>query len=178
MFSFKENRKGSRYFLHRNSLAGYSTVSAAKSAAAPLKHDWTARESQPDLTAENTWPPKSRASPKSFTYLMSPSIFWGSRRKGENTNKHYFQILGTLHYSAEGQMCKAICMNSSWGFSSGELQFCRPAAVLPTNFAAIAVTKLLCPTLQEHQENGKTKQKQSRKRGQASASGTVFPRMV
>lgn len=35
MFSCKENRKGRRYFLHRNSLAGYSTVSAAKSAAAP-----------------------------------------------------------------------------------------------------------------------------------------------
>lgn len=67
MFSFKENRKGSRYFLYRNSLTGYSTVSAAKSAAAPLKYHWTVRESQPDLTAENTKVPKSRASPKSFT---------------------------------------------------------------------------------------------------------------
>lgn len=67
MFSFKENRKGSRYFPRRNSLAGYSTVSAAKSSAAPLKHHWTVRESQPDLTAENTWVPNSRASPKSFT---------------------------------------------------------------------------------------------------------------
>lgn len=72
-------------------------------------------------------------------------------------NKHYFQNLGTLHYSAEGQTCKAICMNTSGGFSSGKLQFCRPAAVLPTNFAAIAVIKLLCPPLQEHQENGKNK---------------------
>lgn len=134
MFSCKENRKGRRYFLHRNSLAGYSTVSAAKSAAALLKHDWTARESQPDLTAENTWAPKSRASPKSFTYLMSPSVFWGGRRKGENTNKHYFQFLCTLHYSAEGQTYKAICMSTSGGFTSGELQFCRPAAVLPTSF--------------------------------------------
>lgn len=134
MFSCKENRKGRRYFLHRNSLAGYTTVSAAKSAAAPLKHDWTARESQPDLTAENTWASKSRASPKSFTYLMSPSVFWGGRKKGENMNKHSFQFLGTLRYSAEGQTYKAICLSTSGGFTSGELQFCRPAAVLPTSF--------------------------------------------
>lgn len=79
-------------------------------------------------------PEKAKASFKSFTYLMSPSVFWGGRRKGENTNKHYFQILGTLHNGAEGQTCKAICMSTSGGFSSGELQFCRPAAVLPTNF--------------------------------------------
>lgn len=53
-------------------------------------------------------------------------------------NKHYFQILGTLHYSADGQRCKAMRMNTSEGFISEELQFCRPATVLPTNFAAIA----------------------------------------
>lgn len=163
MFSFKEYRKGNRYFLHRNSLAGYATVSAAKSAAAPLKHDWTARESQPDLTAENTRAPKSRASPKVFHIFHVPFCFLREQRKGENTKKHYFQVLGTLHYSAEGQTCKAISMNTSGGFSSSELQFCRPAAVLPTNFAAIAVIKLLCPSQQEHQENGKIKQKQSRK---------------
>lgn len=164
MFSCKENRKGRRYFLHGNSLAGYSTVSAAKSAAAPLKHDWTARESQPDLTAENTWAPKSRASPKSFTYLMSPSVFWGGRRKGENTNKHYFQFLCTLHYSAEGQTYKAIYMSTSGGFTSGELHFvgqqlCYQQALT----AATAIIKLPLPfpagTSREWKNKTETKQK-------------------
>lgn len=109
---------------------------------------------------------------------MSPSVFWEATRKGENTNKHYFQtpkrILGNSHYSVEGHTYKAICISTSGGSTSGELQFCRSAVVLPTSFDCSYCNNQTSFALPSRNIKRMKKQKQSRKWGQENASGMIF----
>lgn len=76
-------------------------------------------------------------------------------------NKHYFQTpnktLGTSRYSAERQTYKAVCTSIFEHFTSGDLQFYKQAAVLPTSFDCSYCNNhnFLCPSLQRHQEKEK-----------------------
>jgi len=85
--------------------------------------------------------------------------------KGEKTNKDYFQApnktLGTLHCNADRQTYKAVCMSAFGHFTSGELQFRKPAAVLPTSFDCSYCNShnFFCPSLQRHPEKKKSGQK-------------------